>query len=172
MEFFIPGLLLFIVSILVTFFIAPKAGPIVTAILSIAFLSYGVYDHHRLFAAEYRLSTWQDGLKIYAPAIMIGFIILFIIGSILGFFTSASVPIPSMPDIELPSANSITNTIANSLNNVSNTISNATNNAFGNNNNNKGNSESMLGLFGNNNKGNNKGNNKENNISRSFLETL
>ena len=71
MEFFIPGLVLFLVAIAVTAFIVPKATPMIAAILSLVFLTYGVYQHYTLFADEYRLSTWQDGLKIYAPAIMI-----------------------------------------------------------------------------------------------------
>jgi hypothetical protein len=79
MEFFIPGLLLFLVSIIISFILAPRFTPLVVALLSIGFLTYGVYDHYKMFAAEYRLSTWQESLKIYAPAIMIAAIIIFII---------------------------------------------------------------------------------------------
>lgn len=111
-----------------TFAIVPKATPMIAGVLSILFLAYGVYDHRRLFADEYRLSTWQDGLKIYAPAIMIIAIILLCIYGIIGFFTHGAVPIPSMPDIALPSPNTITSAVSNTLNNVSSSISNATTN--------------------------------------------
>jgi len=173
MEFFIPGLLLFLVAILITFFLVPKATPIVAAILSIIFLAYGVQQHHKLFASEYRLSTWQDGLKVYAPAIMIGAIILYSIISILSFFTGGAVPVPSMPNITIPSANTVTESISQSLNNVSNTISNVTNNVFSLNKaaNNKG--SSIVGNIGNsisNSLGLNK--NRNNNMSRSKFEVV
>lgn len=128
-----PGLLIFIVSILVVYFLAPHATPMIAAILSIVFLLYGVYDHRRLFASEYQLSTWQEQLKIYSPALMIIAVILFIIYTILAVFTNGSVPIPEMPSIpSIPSANSITHSITNSLNNVSNTITNAIPNSISN----------------------------------------
>jgi len=130
MEFFIPGLLLFLVSIIVTFLVIPRFTPLIIAILSIAFLSYGVYDHYLLFASEYRLSTWQESLKVYAPAIMIITILLYIIYTILAFFTSGSVPVPLAPSITEANQSSVTNQIVKSLNKVTNvfTGNNNTNN--------------------------------------------
>ena len=159
MEFFIPGLLLFLVSIAITFIFVPRFTPLVTALLSIAFLTYGVYDHYKMFASEYRLSTWQDSLKIYAPAVMIGAIIIFIIYAILAFFTGGSVPVPQLPNIAAPNVNTATSQITQSLNKIGNMISNTASNVV-----NKVNNTI-------NNTGNNRGNNK-NNLSRSFLETL
>jgi hypothetical protein len=127
MEFFLPGLLLFFVAIIVTILIVPTITPMVAAILSILFLTYGVYDHYRMFASEYRLSTWQDGVKIYAPFIMIAGIILYVIYFIFVFFTKGEVPIPK---VEAPSINtsatlnSIKNTTTNTLNKISNGASN------------------------------------------------
>lgn len=180
MEFFIPGLLLFLVSIAVTFLVAPRFTPLVVALLSIAFLTYGVYDHYKMFASEYRLSTWQQSLKIYAPAIMIGAIIIFIIFSILSFFTKGSVPVPSVPNVTEPNENSATNQLVNGLNAIGNmfngnknkntNVINQVNNKINNVNKNRNN---LLGL--NNNKGNEgAANNKKNNngVSRSFLETI
>jgi predicted PurR-regulated permease PerM len=166
MEFFIPGLLFFIVSIGITFMIAPKATPIMAAILSIIFLTYGVYQHYKLFAYEYRLSTWQDGLRIYAPAIMLLAVILYIIYGILAFFTGGVVPVPSIPNVSLPTMNNVTSQITNSINNVSNSITSTANNVMSFNN--KGNSlaNSLANSLGLNNK------NKKNNLSRSFLETV
>jgi len=169
MEFFIPGLLLFLLSIVVSFIVAPRFTPLVIAILSIVFLSYGVYDHYKMFAAEYRLSTWQQSLKIYAPAIMIGAIILFIIYAILAFFTKGSVPIPLIPNITAPNENSATNHVVQSLNKVANSLTNNKNNVVSSVNNtiNKVNNATK------NNSENGKNKNKRNNtISRSFLETI
>lgn len=176
MEFFIPGLLLFLVSIAVSFAIAPRFTPLVVALLSIAFLTYGVYNHYKMFAAEYRLSTWQESLKIYAPAIMIAAIIIFIIYAILAFFTKGSVPVPSIPTVTEPNNNSATSQIVNSLNKVGNLFtSNKNTNVIDNVNNkiNNVNKNRNNILNANANKGNNDLNNKKNNnISRSFLETI
>jgi hypothetical protein len=168
MEFFIPGLVLFLISIGISFAIVPKFTPLIAAVLSIVFLTFGVYQHYKMFAYEYRLSTWQDNLKMYAPAIMIGATILFVIYAILALFTKGAVPVPPMPNV--PSINEATNQITNSLNKIANTVTG--NNIINNANQNKANNNK-----GNNNKANessqengNKGN--QNNISRSLLEVI
>jgi hypothetical protein len=81
-----------------------------------------------MFASEYRLSTWQEGLKIYAPAVMIIAIILFIIYGIIALFTGVKVPVPTMPTIELPAVNTLTNSMMKAYNNVANNVSHITNN--------------------------------------------
>jgi hypothetical protein len=177
MEFFIPGLLLFLLAIGFTFAITPRFTPLVVALLSIVFLTYGVYDHYKMFAAEYRLSTWQQSLKIYAPAIMISAIIIFIIYAILSFFTKGLVPVPPIPNITEPGINTATNQVIQSLNkignvltNTKNDILNTVNNTINKVNNNRTN---IMGLINNTNKENNTTENKkENNLSRSFLETI
>jgi hypothetical protein len=133
-----------------------------------------------MFSAEYRLSTWQESLKIYAPALMIGAIIIFIIFSILSFFTKGSVPVPTVPNVTEPNENTATNALVNGLNQIGNmfgnnkntNVVNKVNNQINNVNKNRNN---LLGL--NNNKGNEgifNGNKKNNNngVSRSFLETI
>ena len=174
MELFIPGLLLFLFSIAVSFVLIPRFTPLIIAILSIVFLTKGVYDHYMMFASEYRLSTWQDGLKIYAPAIMIGAIILFIIYAILAFFTRGSVPIPSIPNITGANETSITNQVVKSLNNVADSLTNTSNDIISNVNNtinkinkNRGN---ILGSLTNDSTA--PKNKNGNNLSRSFLETI
>lgn len=172
MEFFIPGLLIFLVAIILTFLIVPRATPIIAAILSILFLSFGVYEHHRLFSSEYRLSTWNEYLKIYAPAIMIGTIILFIIYSILAFFTKGAVPVPAIPNVTTPAENTFTSQIVNSLNKVANTLTNTKNDIMTSLNKSidkaNTNRTSLFNALTN----NNTTNKNKNNLSRSFLETL
>jgi hypothetical protein len=176
MELFIPGLLLFLFSIAVSFIFIPRFTPLIIAILAIVFLTKGVYDHYKMFAMEYRLSTWQDGLKIYAPAIMIGAIILFIIYAILAFFTKGAVPIPPIPNVAEANEESITNQVVKSLNNVANTLTNTSNNIISSVNNtinkinkNRGN---ITGALTNNESANKNKNKDGNNLSRSFLETI
>ncbi len=171
MEFFIPGLLLFLVSIIITFVLVPRFTPLVIALLSIVFLSYGVYDHYKMFASEYRLSTWQQSLKIYAPAIMIMAIILFIIYAILAFFTKGSVPVPLLPNISEPNENSTTNQIIQSLNKLGNALTNNNTNVINEVNNQINNvNKNRNNILGVNTTNNDINTNK--NTRRSFLETI
>jgi predicted PurR-regulated permease PerM len=173
MEFFIPGMVLFLIFLVLAFYFVPKATPMIAAILSIAFLIYGVRDHAQRFSSEYRLSTWQEGLKIYAPAIMLLVIIVFVIYSIMAFFTSGSVPVPSIPNVEIPTMNEITTNITNTINTAANNINKELNLT----NTNKKNNTLMETITGNNNtvKRNNTTNKKNNNTSgfrKSMLETI
>jgi predicted PurR-regulated permease PerM len=170
MEFFIPGLLLFLVSIIITFIVVPRFTPLVIAVLSIIFLTYGVYDHYKMFASEYRLSTWQQSLKVYAPAIMIIAIIIFIIYAILALFTKGSVPVPLVPNISEPNENSATNQIIQSLNKLGNAITNNNTNVINQVNNQIDNvNKNRNNILGVNNTNKNK---NKNNLRRSFLETI
>jgi len=170
MEFFIPGLLLFLVSIIITFILVPRFTPLVIAVLSIVFLTYGVYDHYKMFASEYRLSTWQQSLKVYAPAIMIMAIIIFIIYAILALFTKGSVPVPLVPNISEPNENSATNQIIQSLNKLGNAITNNNTNVINQVNNQIDNvNKNRNNILGVNNTNKNK---NKNNVRRSFLETI
>jgi hypothetical protein len=177
MEFFLPGLFLFLTSIAITAVLAPKATPLMASLLSIAFLTYGVYHHYRLFAAEYRLATWQEGLKLYAPAVMIIGVILVVLYGVLSFFTSGQVPVPSLPNVSLPSANSLTSTITNSMETAVNSMNNMLSLGNNGNGNNKRNNTSLMNSLGNSlglngNKGNKGSNGNKGGITRSFLETV
>ena len=172
MEFFIPGLLLFFVTICLTFLIVPKFTPLIVALVSMLLLTVGVYMHYKMFASEYRLSTWQESLKIYAPAIMTGAIILFIIYSILAFFTRGAVPVPSMPNITNSAPNTITNQVAESLTKAVNTIANTVTNVATNVTNTITNTASNVLKIGNNQNKSNQNKSNKSNLSRSFLETI
>jgi len=179
MEFFIPGMLLFLLFLFLAFYFVPKATPMIAAILSIAFLIYGVRDHSQRFASEYRLSTWQEGLKMYAPAVMILVIIVFVIYSIMAFFTGGSVPVPAIPDVEVPTVDDIATNITNTINNAKKTLNNATNtisNELKLNNTNKRNNNTAkeTPAANNTNRGNNaaKKNNNANGFRKSMLETI
>jgi amino acid permease len=130
-----------------------------------------------MFASEYRLSTWPEKMKIYAPAIMIGAIIIFIIYAILAFFTKGAVPVPPIPNITLPTPSTITDSIVDSLNTVANSLTNKSNNVLANINKSidkvNANRTNLLNSIMGNTRTENKNKNKnENNLSRSFLETI
>jgi predicted PurR-regulated permease PerM len=174
MEFFIPSIILFLFAIIISFVIIPRFTPLITGILAILMLFFGVYHHYKMFASEYRLSTWQSSLKIYAPAIMIAGIILFIIYSIISFFSKGSVPIPIVPTIETPDVSDVTNTIANTANNLGkkiNTLGNTLSNTVNNIKNTIGDTIGNTEKDTNRNK-NRRGNGNENNITNSLLEVL
>ena len=178
MEFFIPGLSIFLLAVVCTVVFAPKATPMIAAILSLLFLTYGVYDHYRMFLPEYRLSTWQQTFSMYSPYLMIGVIILYVIFSMIAFFTGGTVPVPSLPNVEIPEIPTVTNTtnqLSKSFNTAVNSISNSANDLMEST---VRNGNSVLNSLNNrlNNSfglNNNSINNKRNgNMSRSALETL
>ena len=160
-----PGLLFFIITVLFTFTIAPKATPMIAAILSLVFLTYGVYDHYRMFASEYRSSTWQEPLLLlYSPAVIITVLILYVLYGMTALFTKGQVPVPVMPSV--PNAlNNVTESLSNAANSIANTANNMMNN---------------MSNMGNNGINNNSGNNvnrrdhnkNASNMSRSFVESV
>lgn len=176
MEIFIPSLFVFLVALVITFLVAPRATPFMAGILSVIFLAFGVYDHYKMFETEYRQSTWQTGLRIYAPAVMILAIFLFILAGIVSFFTGGSVPVPSIPNVNLddftnlnlPTMNTVTNNVSNLFNNAVNTAVNTANDVA--NNVAEVANETINTLQGV--SGNNKNNKNKGNTSRSFLETI
>jgi hypothetical protein len=177
MEFFLPSLFIFLLAVIVISFIVPRMSPMIIIGMSAVLLGFGVYNHFKLFWNEYKQSTWQDQLRLFAPGIMLTVIIIYVIFSLLMFFTGGSVPVPSMPKMELPAANTATNVVTEAINNIiapimpNNTVKPANEpSAPPANNRNKANK-------GNNTTSNNKGNttkpnNKSNNVSRSFLATI
>jgi hypothetical protein len=170
MEFFIPSILIFLLAIGFTIVISPRMTPLIVAILSVFLLSFGVHSHYKIFKTEYHLSTWQDSLKIYAPAAMIAAICIFIIYSILSFFSKGEVPVPITPNISLGEPNTATNKVTETINDATKSIgdifNNMKNTISGNNN---GNTNTIKS---NNTKSNNKNNQGLNQLTRSFLETL
>lgn len=118
MELFLPSILVLLIACGIVFAIIPKLSPMIIAILSIVLLTVATYHHFTLFSSEYRLSTWQDILKTYAPGVFIIVLIIFIIFSIIGFFGGTSVPVPGLPYVPgLPPANTSTNMLTETINN-------------------------------------------------------
>lgn len=132
MELFIPSVLILLLAAAVIFFVLPRFGAPVLALISVGLLAFGVYQHMNSFGTEYRLSTWQQGLANYSPYIMIGgllvvvaFYLLMI--SPLGKPTSTA---PELPTInEMPSPNTATNAVTAGVNNALKGIGNVAGNA-------------------------------------------
>lgn len=126
MELFYPSLLVFLLSLIVVFYLLPRLTPIVMSIMAAILLILGVSHHYYLFKSDYVNSTWQNSLKLYAPAIALGVLIIFIISFIFNSFTYGAVPTPTLPIV--PNLGQTTNTIvapvSAAVSNVSETISN------------------------------------------------
>ena len=129
MELFIPSVLLLLLAAAVVFFVLPRFGAPTLAIISVALLIYGIYQHMNAFGSEYRLSTWQLGLVSYAPYIMVGgllVVIAFYLISISPLGAGSTAPnMPDMPTVnEMPNANSATNMLTAGVNNALKAVAN------------------------------------------------
>jgi hypothetical protein len=125
MELFIPSVLVLLLAAAIVFFVLPRFGAPVLAIISVALLVYGIYTHMNAFGTEYRFSTWQLGLMSYAPYIMIGgllVVIAFYLISISPLGKPNGATAPSMPEVptvsEMPPANTATNAVTEGVNNA------------------------------------------------------
>jgi predicted PurR-regulated permease PerM len=131
MNIFYPSLLVFTLALVLVYSFVPRFTPLIMAILAAALLTLGVYHHYSLFRHEYQQATWSDSLRMYAPAIMIGATIMFILFGIFTFFSRGSVPVPNIPNVinvavpPSPSQNLATNIIGTPLTAAVNAVTNA-----------------------------------------------
>ena len=126
MELFLPSLLIFILAALMIFLVLPRISPIILVIMSMILVFVGTWHHFKLFANEYRQSTWQESLKIFAPGIIIVMIFIYL------FFAFASFQMGKRATIEAPPnppANTATNPLTAALNKGIDAVNNATSSA-------------------------------------------
>ena len=128
MELFLPGLLVLLISAIFVFMVLPRMGTVFLAVMCGISLVAVLLHHYNVFAPEYRLSTWQNGLSAYAPLVILGFAILIVIGVAVSLFTGKSVTETIQAPIEtlqsgiaasmeaMPSAASATNAFTSALN--------------------------------------------------------
>jgi hypothetical protein len=128
MELFLPGLLVLLISSIFVFMVLPRMGNVVLAVACALTLVAVLLHHYNMFASEYRLSTWQNGLSAYAPVIILGFAILIVIGVAVSLFTGKSVTETIQSPIEtiqsgitaslnaMPSAGTATNPVTSAVN--------------------------------------------------------
>jgi hypothetical protein len=127
MQLFIPSILVALVGIIIVVIVLPNFSPLIIVLVSTILLVVGTYHHYMLFQNEYKQSTWQDGLVRFAPGIMILAILLYLFIGITGLFSDGSVPVPSMPTMDLPSADSATNPVTAALNSTISAVNSAAN---------------------------------------------
>jgi hypothetical protein len=166
MELFLPSLFVFLLAAIIAAVILPRFSPLIIVSLAITLLVAGTYHHFQVFWNEYRQSTWQDTLKIFAPTLILLAIFVYLLFVILSFFTGGSVPIPQMPNIMMPEPDTATNALTAGLNRGISAITDMTNNA----------ANTLGNMNANRNRNrNNRGENKKGNVegpTRSFLATI
>lgn len=130
MELFIPSVLLLLFTAAVVFFVLPRFGAPFLAVISVALLIFGIYNHVKLFGTEWRLSTWHLGYTAYAPFIMVGAVILvigFYVVNLISSGATTAVSLPEMPTVaNMPKANTATNVVTEGVNNALKGITNVT----------------------------------------------
>lgn len=132
MEIFIPGLIIILLAAFFIFLILPRMGPMVLAIISLVALVAAGIHHYNMFHSEYALSTWQYGLAAYAPWVVLGLALLFIIASLFFVFggsesraavlNAVSTPMEAIQNAvagsanAMPAANTATNPLTSAIN--------------------------------------------------------
>lgn len=108
--------------------VLPRMGTVVLAVACGLTLVAVLLHHYNMFASEYRLSTWQNGLAAYAPLIILAFAIIIVIGVAVSLFTGNSVAETIQAPIEtiqsgitaslnaMPSAVTATNPVTSAVN--------------------------------------------------------
>ena len=170
MQLFLPSIFLVMIVFVIIFLIMPKLSPLVIVSIAAVLLVGGTYNHFVTFWNEYQQSTWQSNLKLFAPGIFITILLVYLFIMIKSFVTGGSVPVPTLPTMELPSAESATNPVTaainstmNGVNSAMNSVTNAANSAM----------NTVSNSIGLNNSAKNQGkNNNANGITRSALATV
>jgi len=120
MELFLPSILILLLAVIVVMVLIPQFSPIIIVTLAIVLLVAGMYNHFSMFWNEYQQSTWQRSLTTFAPGILIVAIFVYLFFAIGSFFTGGSVPVPVLPEMSIPSADSATNALTSSINDTMN----------------------------------------------------
>ncbi len=133
MELFIPSLFAILLAAVVIMYVLPRFSPVVLGVLALIFLVVAAWHHYKFFASEYQISTWQLPLVQYAPYLLIGGLVLFMLFFIVNFIgtssSAAAAPVAAMNE----SVNKVANTVTNNAAKAANTVTNALKNLTGNN---------------------------------------
>lgn len=119
MEFFLPGLFLMVLALIIVIVVLPSFTPFMLATTALLALIAGVYNHYSLFAGEYRLMAWTTGTAAFAPTILVASIVVFAIGYILLLFTkrgAKGLNLPK-PSLAIPPPQTSTNVLTQAVGN-------------------------------------------------------
>ena len=133
MELFIPSIFAILTAAIIVMYVLPRFSPVVLGVLALIFVVMAAWHHYTFFASEYQISTWQLPLVQYAPYLLIGGLVLFMLFFIINFIgtgsSAAAAPIAAMNE----SVNKVANTAIANVNKAANTMTNAMKNLTGSN---------------------------------------
>jgi uncharacterized protein involved in response to NO len=118
MEFFLPSILLMLVACLISMFFVPNFTPAVIAMVAIALMVFGVYNHYITFSDEYNIMQWADAGKQIAPTLITGLVIVLMGGYIIYMFSSGGMPRLPMPPNSIPPPSTATNPMTEGIGNA------------------------------------------------------
>ena len=137
MELFIPSLFAIVLAAIIVMYALPRLSPVVLGVLAIVLLVLAAYHHYTFFGSEYQISTWQLPLIQYAPYLLIGGLVIFMLFFIVNFIgtgsSEAAAPVAAMNESVNKVANTAATNMANAANTVNNTLKNMTANKPANN---------------------------------------
>jgi len=130
MELFIPSILALVIAAAIVIFVLPRLSSVVLGSLALVFVIIAAYQHYNFFYTEYRQSTWQMPLVEYAPYLLLGGLVLFLIFFSINFVGTNTTAQAAAP---LVAMNAAVNRVANqapTVAGVTNAVTNAANNAL------------------------------------------
>ena len=130
MELFIPSILALVIAAAIVMFVLPRLSSVILGSLALVFLIIAAYQHYNFFYTEYRESTWQLPLVQYAPYLLLGGLVAFLIFFSINFIGTSTTAQAAAP---LMAMNAAVERVANqapTVAGVTNAVTNAANNAL------------------------------------------
>jgi hypothetical protein len=130
MELFIPSILALIIAAAIVMFVLPRLSSVILGSLALVFVILAAYQHYNFFYTEYRQSTWQLPLVEYAPYLLLGGLVLFLIFFSINFIGTSTTAQAAAPLVAMNAAVERVANQAPSVAGLKNAVTNATNNAL------------------------------------------
>jgi hypothetical protein len=130
MELFIPSILALVIAAAIVMFVLPRLSSVVLGSLALVFVIVAAYQHYNFFYTEYRQSTWQLPLVEYAPYLLLGGLVLFLIFFSINFIGTSTTAQAAAPLVAMNAAVERVANQAPSVAGLKNAVTNATNNAL------------------------------------------
>ena len=130
MELFIPSILALIIAAAIVMFVLPRLSSVILGSLALVFVIVAAYQHYNFFYTEYRQSTWQLPLVEYAPYLLLGGLVLFLIFFSINFSGTSTTAQAAAPLVAMNAAVERVANQAPTVAGVTNAVTNAANNAL------------------------------------------
>jgi hypothetical protein len=130
MELFIPSILALIIAAAIVMFVLPRLSSVILGSLALVFVIIAAYQHYNFFYTEYRESTWQVPLLQYAPYLLLGGLVLFLIFFSINFIGTGTNAQAAAPLVAMNAAVERVANQAPTVAGVTNAVTNAANTAL------------------------------------------